>query len=34
MGSGVASIFGSIDVTVTQGQAVGINIELGPATEQ
>lgn len=34
LGTGVSSIFGSLDVTVTQGQAVGINITLGDATEQ
>ena len=34
LGTGVTSIFGSLDVTITQGQAVGITITLGEATEQ
>ena len=34
LGTGVSSIFGSLDVTITQGQAVGIEITLGDATEQ
>lgn len=34
LGAGVSSIFGSLDVTVTQGQAVGMTITLGDATEQ
>ncbi len=34
LGAGVSSIFGTLDVTITQGQAVGINITLGDATEQ
>lgn len=34
LGADVAPIFGTLDVTVTQGQAVGFKIDLGPATEQ
>lgn len=34
LGTGVSSIFGTLDVTITQGQAVGMTITLGPATEQ
>lgn len=34
LGPGTSAIFGSLDVTITQGQAVGFTITLGPATEQ
>lgn len=34
LGTGVSSIFGTLAVSVTQGQAVGLTITLGPATEQ
>jgi hypothetical protein len=34
MGAGVVTIFGTLSVDVTPGQAVGITITLGPASEQ
>lgn len=34
LGPGVTPIFGTLDVTITQGQAVGFNIVLGTPTEQ
>lgn len=34
LGTGVTSIFGTLAVTITQGQAVGITITLGEASEQ
>jgi len=34
LGPGVSSIFGTLDVTITQGQAVGFKITAGEPTEQ
>lgn len=34
LGAGVTTIFGSLDVTITQGQAVGIKITVGTPVEQ
>lgn len=34
LGAGVTTIFGSLEVIITQGQAVGINITTGTPTEQ
>lgn len=34
LGAGVKPIFGSLDIEITQGLAVGFKIELGEATEQ